>query len=59
MNNLPIRETAVVTGEGGLGLDVRPRERGTKDSLEKVTDKKLGYSDLVKIVKRLVIESPF
>lgn len=53
----PIKERAMVTGEGGFGMDVRPFDRKVKEAQEKVRDKKLGFADVERLIRKLVLDS--
>lgn len=47
----------MVTGEGGFGLNMRPFDRETTPVKKKVRSGKLGYSDLAKLVRKMVLDS--
>lgn len=53
----PLREQAMVTGEGRLGLDALPYDRKSRVSEMKVRREKLNYKDLTSLIQQLILRN--
>lgn len=53
----PLKEQAMVTGRGGIGLDASPTDRRTRESELKVRSKKLKFKDLSNLIQKLILQN--
>lgn len=53
----PLKEQAMVSGEGRIGLDVTPIDRRTRQPQHKIRHEKLKYKDLTILVQKIILKN--